>query len=102
MRPTDASSSAAVDRDMAAERAKTRALVMSDRRREEVTRLIIQALHDLGYDDAGRLVQQQSQLASTAEHVDYFRNSLLQGDWEAVEKTLPLLPGIPAEDATVP
>ena len=94
---TMGSSSAASKRVTAA----ANAFVMSDRRREEVTRLIVQALHDLGYDEASSLVERQSRISCTTERVEQFRAALLHGQWDEVETLLPALPGIPPEDLTV-
>lgn len=56
--------------------------------REEVTRILIQALNDLGYNGAAGTLSQESgyDLESTA--VAAFRNAVLQGEWTEAEELL--------------
>ncbi|CAG8960081.1 hypothetical protein HYFRA_00010559 [Hymenoscyphus fraxineus] len=56
--------------------------------REEVTRIMIQALTDLGYNDAATTLSQESGFVLESEMVANFRNAVLQGLWDTAEKLL--------------
>ncbi|KAK0739785.1 WD40-repeat-containing domain protein [Apiosordaria backusii] len=56
--------------------------------REEITRILIQALDDLGYDSAAQLIAQQSGLEVESPDVAAFRAAVLQGKWDTAEKVL--------------
>ena len=56
--------------------------------REEVTRLVIQALSDLGYDDAADSVMQTSGYALESPAVASFRVAVLAADWDTAEHHL--------------
>ncbi|KAI4248246.1 MAG: hypothetical protein LQ352_005978, partial [Teloschistes flavicans] len=56
--------------------------------REEVTRLIIQALDDLGYHGAANKLSQESGFEVESPVVAHFRHAVLQGDWAQAETLL--------------
>ncbi|KAK7716561.1 hypothetical protein SLS57_006589 [Botryosphaeria dothidea] len=63
--------------------------------REEVTRILIQGLSDLGYHKAASSLSQESGFELEGPTVAAFRNAVLQGDWAEAEA---LLFGTAAED----
>ena len=56
--------------------------------REEVTRLLIQGLGDLGYQSAADLLSQESGYEVESPSVAAFRNAVLQGEWSGAESLL--------------
>ncbi|KAL1892064.1 hypothetical protein Sste5346_007219 [Sporothrix stenoceras] len=56
--------------------------------REEITRILIQALSDLGYDDAAESVSHNSRFALESPAVANFRRAVLGGDWNEAERLL--------------
>ncbi|PQE22834.1 wd domain-containing protein [Rutstroemia sp. NJR-2017a BBW] len=66
--------------------------------REEVTRILIQALTDLGYNGAAGTLSQESGYDLESPTVAAFRNAVLQGEWTEAEE---LLFGGPAEEGGV-
>lgn len=56
--------------------------------REEVTRILIQALSDMGYKTAAESVSNDSGFNLESPTVASFRSSVLQGTWEETEKLL--------------
>lgn len=56
--------------------------------REEVTRLLIQGLGDLGYDGAANRLSQESGYEMESPAVAAFRNAILQGQWPEAEAIL--------------
>lgn len=56
--------------------------------REEVTRLLIQGLGDLGYHSAANRLSQESGYEVESAAVAAFRNAVLQGQWPEVESLL--------------
>ncbi|CAL8582377.1 hypothetical protein XPA_008044 [Xanthoria parietina] len=56
--------------------------------REEVTRLIIQALDDLGYQEAANTLSRESGYEVESPGVALFRHAVLQGDWSEAEALL--------------
>ncbi|KAI1214841.1 WD domain-containing protein [Annulohypoxylon truncatum] len=56
--------------------------------REEVTRLLIQALSDMGYQSAAQSVSQESGFELESPMVAAFRNAILDGDWAEAEQLL--------------
>lgn len=56
--------------------------------REEVTRLVIQTLNDLGYDEAADNVMQRSGFALESPAVASFRAAVLAADWVTAERHL--------------
>ncbi|KAL8829752.1 MAG: hypothetical protein Q9170_006038 [Blastenia crenularia] len=55
---------------------------------EEVTRLLIQGLDDLGYHGAADKLSQESGFEVESSTVGQFREAVLQGDWEEAEVLL--------------
>lgn len=56
--------------------------------REEVTRILIQALSDLGYSHAAESVIRHSGFALESQPVSEFRQAVLGGDWTRAERLL--------------
>ncbi|KAK4204252.1 WD40-repeat-containing domain protein [Triangularia verruculosa] len=56
--------------------------------REEITRILIQALDDLGYSSAAQIVSQQSGYEVESSDVAAFRAAVLDGEWDRAEKLL--------------
>lgn len=56
--------------------------------REEVTRILIQSLTDLGYDNAARALCQESGYELEGPTVAAFRSAVLQGEWAEAEVLL--------------
>ncbi|KAL8661878.1 MAG: hypothetical protein Q9168_008336, partial [Polycauliona sp. 1 TL-2023] len=56
--------------------------------REEVTRLIIQGLDDLGYHGAANTLSRESGFEVESPAVALFRHAVLQGDWREAEELL--------------
>ncbi|EDO01314.1 hypothetical protein SS1G_03788 [Sclerotinia sclerotiorum 1980 UF-70] len=56
--------------------------------REEVTRILIQALSDLGYKGAAGALSQESGYDLESPTVAAFRNAVLQGEWAEAEELL--------------
>lgn len=56
--------------------------------REEVTRILIQALTDLGYNGAAAGLSQESGYDLESPVVAAFRNAVLQGEWNEAEELL--------------
>ncbi|KAK4193105.1 WD40-repeat-containing domain protein, partial [Podospora australis] len=56
--------------------------------REEVTRILIQALHELDYKEAADIVRQRSGLEVETEEVSRFRQAVLNGEWHEAEALL--------------
>lgn len=56
--------------------------------REEVTRILIQALTDMGYQSAAQSVTQESGFELEGPTVAAFRNAVLQGNWNEAEQLL--------------
>ena len=56
--------------------------------REEVTRLMIQGLEDLGYRSAANRLGQESGYEVESPGVAAFRNAIIQGDWSEAESLL--------------
>jgi WD40 repeat protein len=65
--------------------------------REEVARLLIQALGDLGYNGSAAALSQESGYELESPTVAAFRNAVLQGEWNEAEE---LLFGSPAASDT--
>lgn len=56
--------------------------------REEVTRILIQSLTDLGYNGAAATLSQESGYDLESPLVAAFRNAVLQGEWAEAEELL--------------
>lgn len=66
----------------------------------EVTRLILQSLYDLGYNDVAALLQKNSGLSTELPVVSSFRTAILLGHWDEAESLLPSLKIRPKTDIT--
>jgi hypothetical protein len=56
--------------------------------REEVTRILIQALVDLGYRKAATTLEDESEYTLESPYVSSFRHAVLKGDWNNAERLL--------------
>jgi hypothetical protein len=56
--------------------------------REEVTRILIQSLNDLGYTGAAAQLSRESGFELESPVVAAFRNAVLQGEWPEAEQLL--------------
>lgn len=56
--------------------------------REEITRLLIQGLDDLGYNSAANRLSQESGYEVESPTVAAFRNAIIQGQWSEAESLL--------------
>ncbi|PBP21269.1 WD domain-containing protein [Diplocarpon rosae] len=63
--------------------------------REEVTRILIQSLTDLGYNNAASTLSQDSGFNLESPTVAKFRNAVLEGEWSQAESLL--FGGVPEE-----
>ncbi|EPS40252.1 hypothetical protein H072_5931 [Dactylellina haptotyla CBS 200.50] len=59
--------------------------------REEVTRLIIQSLYDLGYHDSARQLEEESSYPLESNEATRFRDAVENGQWKKVEDLLNVL-----------
>ncbi|KAG0186292.1 hypothetical protein DFQ28_008058 [Apophysomyces sp. BC1034] len=60
-------------------------------RKEELVRLILQTLQDLGYREAANVLQRDSHVSLESPTVAQFREAVLGGDWDTTESVLPSL-----------
>jgi len=56
--------------------------------REEVTRILMQSLRDLGYSRAAMQLEEDSEYTLEAPEVSHFRQAVLKGEWNKAEKLL--------------
>ncbi|KAF8446733.1 WD40-repeat-containing domain protein [Terfezia claveryi] len=56
--------------------------------REEVTRILMQSLWDLGYSRAAMQLEEDSEYTLEAPEVSHFRQAVLKGEWNKAEKLL--------------
>lgn len=56
--------------------------------REEVTRILMQALSDMGYQDAAESVRNDSGYVLESDAVTRFRSAILEGRWDEAEALL--------------
>lgn len=56
--------------------------------KKEVTRLIIQTLFDLGFDDVARTLEDESGCAIESHEMAKFRRAILEGQWDLAESLL--------------
>ncbi|KAK6523769.1 hypothetical protein TWF281_001741 [Arthrobotrys megalospora] len=59
--------------------------------REEVTRLVIQSLYDLGYHDSAQRLEQESGFPLESDDATHFRDAVENGEWSKVEQLLDVL-----------
>ena len=60
-------------------------------RRDELVRLIVQCVRELGYEESSRALEAESGVLLHSAEVGAFRDNVLQGNWEAIRETLPPL-----------
>ncbi|OLL24911.1 putative WD repeat-containing protein, partial [Neolecta irregularis DAH-3] len=53
--------------------------------REQVSRLLVQALHDLGYEKAASSLEEESGFTVESNHISQFRHAILDGQWTEAE-----------------
>lgn len=68
--------------------ARTKSPSFFGHNREEVTRLLIQGLYDLGYEGAADRLSQESGYEVESPSVAAFRHAVLQGEWLEAEALL--------------
>jgi hypothetical protein len=56
--------------------------------REEVTRILIQSLHELGYNESAAHLSSESGFKMEEEQVTEFRKTILEGKWSEAERLL--------------
>ncbi|KAI9486760.1 MAG: WD40-repeat-containing domain protein [Benjaminiella poitrasii] len=61
---------------------------------DELVRLMLQSLFDLGYNDAATALQTESGISLESDIILKFRSSILQGEWQTAESLLPQIPFI--------
>ncbi|ORX79866.1 WD40 repeat-like protein [Basidiobolus meristosporus CBS 931.73] len=59
--------------------------------KEEVVRIILQALVDLGYGRSAKLLQEESGFSFESLQVTRFRQAIMEGNWQLVEDLVPFL-----------
>ncbi|KAJ3316741.1 hypothetical protein HDU76_001580 [Blyttiomyces sp. JEL0837] len=60
-------------------------------RREELLRLMVQSLTNMGYRDSASLLQKESGVILESATVTKFRSAILSGDWATAESLVPML-----------
>ncbi|KAJ3093099.1 hypothetical protein HK102_009531 [Quaeritorhiza haematococci] len=60
-------------------------------RQEEMVRLMLQSLQDLGFKKTADLLQKESGYVLEPPAVSQFRNGVLSGNWDLVEELLPVM-----------
>ncbi|ORX90072.1 WD40 repeat-like protein [Basidiobolus meristosporus CBS 931.73] len=60
-------------------------------KREEIVRIAIQALQDLGYGRTAQLLEEESGFNLENPQVTQFRKGVMDGDWAMVESLIPVL-----------
>ncbi|KAG9012086.1 hypothetical protein FRB93_002229 [Tulasnella sp. JGI-2019a] len=65
--------------------------------REELVRLMVQTLRDVGYAESALTLEAESGYALETPQVAEFRRAVLSGEWQAVVESLPAM-GIPAQN----
>lgn len=85
--PTNGKSSAP-RKGVSASIAKNKSPTFFGHNREEVTRLLIQGLYDLGYQGAADRLSQESGYEVESPSVAAFRHAVLQGEWLEAESLL--------------
>lgn len=93
--PTSSTLNGAANRDEGPPRQPHASYAGHDR--EEVTRLLLQALSDMGYHDAADSVSKESGYALESPTVAAFRQAVLNGDWTDAERLL--MEAVPASES---
>ncbi|CAH1759138.1 9371_t:CDS:2 [Entrophospora sp. SA101] len=60
-------------------------------RRREIVRLMVQAMQDMGYNQAATTLENESGFPLESKDVARFKDGVLNGDWALVESLLPIL-----------
>nr|CAG8484498.1 12973_t:CDS:2 [Entrophospora candida] len=60
-------------------------------RRREIVRLMVQAMQDMGYNQAATTLENESGFPLESKDVARFKDGVLNGDWTLVESLLPIL-----------
>ncbi|KAG1041392.1 hypothetical protein G6F25_004011 [Rhizopus arrhizus] len=68
--------------------------LLNNIKKEELVRLMMQSLIDLGYQETASALQTESGISLESDIVSYFRSSILKGDWALAETLLGDLPFI--------
>ncbi|RCH81038.1 hypothetical protein CU098_003417 [Rhizopus stolonifer] len=61
-------------------------------KKDELVRLMLQTLYDLGYSDAANALETESGISLESDIILQFRTSILQGQWQIAESLLPQIP----------
>ncbi|KAF7729776.1 hypothetical protein EC973_003855 [Apophysomyces ossiformis] len=67
-------------------------------RKDELVRVLVQSLQNLGYRDAAEILEHESGITMEPETVVQFRQAVLQGAWSRAESILSSLPFLDPED----
>nr|CAG8484343.1 14087_t:CDS:2 [Entrophospora candida] len=70
-------------------------------RRREIVRLMVQAMQDMGYNQAATTLENESGFPLESKDVARFKDGVLNGDWTLVESLLPILELDNSKDAVV-
>ncbi|KAJ8330679.1 hypothetical protein O5D80_001192 [Batrachochytrium dendrobatidis] len=65
------------------------------KRQKEMVRLMLQSLTQLGYSHTALCLQQESGLVLESPSMSQFRKAVLVGDWDLVERLIPLIEMVP-------
>ncbi|KAG9303962.1 hypothetical protein G9A89_005872 [Geosiphon pyriformis] len=60
-------------------------------RKQELVRLMVQALQNMGYSQSAALLESESGFPLESQAVAQFREGVLKGDWDLIESLLPTL-----------
>ena len=60
-------------------------------RREELVRIVVQCMRELGYDESSRVLEAESGVMLHSAEVGDFRDNVLQGNWDVIGETLPMV-----------
>ena len=67
--------------------------------RDDVARVVIQALDDMGYGESARTLERESGLRAQSPAMERFRSAVVAGDWAALDDILPtILPAARGEE----
>ncbi|RHZ47855.1 hypothetical protein Glove_566g10 [Diversispora epigaea] len=75
--------------------------VMKNNRRQELVRLMVQAMQDMGYHKSAALLESESGYPLESPAVAKFREGVLKGDWDLVESLFPTLELDQSQDSVV-
>ncbi|RUS21775.1 hypothetical protein BC938DRAFT_475356 [Jimgerdemannia flammicorona] len=60
-------------------------------RTQELVRLMVQSMHDMGYSEAAAALERESGFMLETSSIRQFREGVLTGDWQSVETLLSVL-----------